>query len=250
MTTPSRAEAILDAIREHRSAAPPVQMEAVAGDWIIKRPLRYEPEGHVGGPAIKDANGQLVAALYWPGHAPADTDRAEGELHLLASSFVDAGNGTDTDNADVYEIGKRDGFEDAVRTIDMRTGGDGEFYGSTIPGRGQDVPSMLEGIVDRFNAASPVPSSERDEYMSALRLVVEAVLEDSGAIHDHDGIADALEQAGLIEWRKYQGDEDLPRFEGAEDLEPGDSYWTTTPKWAAIRSLKSQPAQESGEPQT
>lgn len=131
------------------------------GDWIIKRPLRYEPEGHAEGPAIKDANGQLIAALYWPPHEPEKTDRAVGELHLLASSFVDAANGIDTDNAVVYEIGKRDGYEDAVQDIDLRTGGDGEFYGSTIPGRGQDVPSMLEGIVARFGQGAS-PPTDRD----------------------------------------------------------------------------------------
>lgn len=57
----------------------------------------------------------------------------------------------DKEEDEAYELGKRDGFEEAVQTIDERTGGDGEFYGSTIPGRGQDVPSMLEGIVERFD---------------------------------------------------------------------------------------------------
>jgi hypothetical protein len=118
---------------------------------IIKRPLRYEAEGYNGGPAILAADGQLVAALFWPGHEPKDTDRAVGELHLIASRMVNGANGIDPDDDDVYEIGKRDGYEDAVQDIDQRTGGDGEFYGSTIPGRGMDVSTMFEGIVSRFD---------------------------------------------------------------------------------------------------
>lgn len=51
---------------------------------------------------------------------------------------------------EVYEIGKRDGYEDAVQDIDLETGGDGEFKGSTIPGATIDVPAMKARIVDRL----------------------------------------------------------------------------------------------------
>lgn len=133
--------------------------EALSEDKrLITRPLRYEPEGHNAGPAIKDANGQLVATLFWPCHEVAETVRADGELHLIASRWVDAANAIDTDDDQVYELGKRDGYMEAVQDIDLRTGGDGEFYGSTIPGRGMDVPTMLEGIVERFEAnVAPAP---------------------------------------------------------------------------------------------
>lgn len=93
----------------------------------------------------------------------------------------------------------------------------------------------------------PVPPEERE----ALQLcfgVVEAVLEDVGTVHDREHIGDALEEAGIIEWRSYQSGDKLPRFEGAEDLEHGDPYWTTTPKWASIRAmLEASPHPQSDE---
>lgn len=45
-----------------------------------------------------------------------------------------------------YEIGKRDGYEEAVQDIDLATGGDGEFKGSTLPGGTVDVPAMRDRI--------------------------------------------------------------------------------------------------------
>lgn len=56
----------------------------------------------------------------------------------------------DRDEDDAYEIGKRDGYEDAVQDLDLATGGDGEFKGSTLPGGTVDVPAMKERIVERF----------------------------------------------------------------------------------------------------
>lgn len=50
------------------------------------------------------------------------------------------------------QIGERDGYERAVADIDRLTGGDGEFYVSTVPGRGcSDVETMKARIVERFN---------------------------------------------------------------------------------------------------
>lgn len=58
----------------------------------------------------------------------------------------------DSEEDEIYEIGKRDGYEEAVQDIDLATGGDGEFRGSAIPGRTVDVPTMKQRIIDRFNA--------------------------------------------------------------------------------------------------
>jgi hypothetical protein len=64
-----------------------------------------------------------------------------------------------------YEIGKSDGYGSAVQDIDLLTGGDGEYFASTIPGRGcPDAATMKAGIVARFDALSnPSPASNGDE---------------------------------------------------------------------------------------
>lgn len=51
---------------------------------------------------------------------------------------------------EAYEIGKRDGYEEAVQELDVATGGDGEFKGSTIPGATVDVPTMKARIIARL----------------------------------------------------------------------------------------------------
>lgn len=62
---------------------------------------------------------------------------------------------THEDEESFYDIGKRDGYEEAVQEIDLATGGDGEFFGSTFPGETVDVPVMKQRIVDRFPPQSP-----------------------------------------------------------------------------------------------
>lgn len=53
------------------------------------------------------------------------------------------------DEDEAYEIGKRDGYEDAIQDLDLATGGDGEFKGSTLPGGTVDVPAMRDRIIAR-----------------------------------------------------------------------------------------------------
>ena len=55
-----------------------------------------------------------------------------------------------TEDEETYEIGVRDGYEDAIQDLDLATGGDGEFYGSTLDG-GVDVPVMKQRIINRFD---------------------------------------------------------------------------------------------------
>lgn len=55
------------------------------------------------------------------------------------------------DENDAYELGKVDGYSEAIADVDRRTGGDGEYFASTIPGRGcEDPETMMAGIVARF----------------------------------------------------------------------------------------------------
>lgn len=55
---------------------------------------------------------------------------------------------------EAYEIGKREGYEQAVQEIDMQTGGDGVYracLGGADPERHTpDAPAMIQRIVDRF----------------------------------------------------------------------------------------------------
>ena len=112
-------------------------------------PCRFEEAGHNDGPCIKDANGQLVATLFWPTHSPEQTTRAEGETYLIGYRMAQAINGIDPDDEQVYEIGKRDGYQEAVQDIDIETGGDGEYKGSTLLGGTVGVPEMMARIVER-----------------------------------------------------------------------------------------------------
>lgn len=66
----------------------------------------------------------------------------------------------DNNDDEVYETGKRDGYEDAVQEIDVATGGDGEFVASTFPGATVDVEAMKRRIIDR---AQPEASGTAEE---------------------------------------------------------------------------------------
>lgn len=66
---------------------------------------------------------------------------------------------SEKDDDETYEIGKRDGYEEAIQKLDVLTGGDGEFRGSTFPGETVDVPVMEDRIVARLNS-QPVTVSE------------------------------------------------------------------------------------------
>jgi hypothetical protein len=59
---------------------------------------------------------------------------------------------------EAYEIGKRDGYEDAIQDLDIATGGDGEFVyvlgDHSDPRHCPDVEAMKRRILARFNRDS------------------------------------------------------------------------------------------------
>lgn len=66
---------------------------------------------------------------------------------------------------EAYEIGKRDGYEEAVQTIDRLTGGDGGYRYCTNrdPDRHTpDAPAMIQRIVDRFEVMNLLDSAHAD----------------------------------------------------------------------------------------
>ncbi|MFG1462328.1 hypothetical protein V5F77_05455 [Xanthobacter sp. DSM 24535] len=74
-------------------------------------------------------------------------------------------NQDDPDEA--YELGKRDGYEDAAQEIDRLTGGDGEYSFSSFQGEGCSTPdAMIQRIVDRFSALEEVEKLHLAHVMS------------------------------------------------------------------------------------
>ncbi|QRM44012.1 hypothetical protein [Rhizobium sp. BG4] len=74
--------------------------------------------------------------------------------HLLGSA----------DDDETYEIGKRDGYSEAVQQIDQLTGGDGEYRYCTDhdPDRHTPGPAeMIQRIVDRFETLNLLHDAEK-----------------------------------------------------------------------------------------
>jgi hypothetical protein len=91
---------------------------------------------------------------------------AEGVDIARAKFIIDACNAAlqaAWDDDETYEIGKRDGYEDAVQDIDIATGGDGEFRGSTFPGETVDVPAMKARIIERCRTPALLPHDGKVE---------------------------------------------------------------------------------------
>ena len=87
----------------------------------------------------------------------------------------------DAANADdeAYEIGKRDGYSEAVQQIDRLTGGDGEYRYCTDHDRDRHTPGpveMIQRIVDRFETlnlleeATKTGSDQPDDDPAEIRL--------------------------------------------------------------------------------
>jgi hypothetical protein len=76
------------------------------------------------------------------------------EAALAAPSVKDIGDRA-SDEEETYQIGYRDGYERGIQDADVRTGGDGEYFASTIPGRGcPDPQTMLKRLSERHDALS------------------------------------------------------------------------------------------------
>ena len=76
-----------------------------------------------------------------------------------------------------YQIGKRDGYEDAAQHIDERTGGDGEYV-AVVGYDGDDrncpdAPSMVAKIVRRFEATE-LRAETAEAALAAMTLRAEA----------------------------------------------------------------------------
>ena len=109
--------------------------------------------------------------------------------HRIAAMRAAEPAGEDCDKEEeAFEIGKRDGYSDAIQWIDCRTGGDGIYFASTFPGEGCPGPvEMRERIVERFNALQ----APTDQSALVAELVV-ALHSAIAAIEDDAGLDDAI----------------------------------------------------------
>jgi hypothetical protein len=92
--------------------------------------------------------------------------------HKAALSPVQDGEPVD-DADEAYEIGKRDGYEQAVQDIDVLTGGDGEYRYCTDhdPDRHTpDAEAMKQRIVDRFNSPKEAEVTVTEEMVADTRI--------------------------------------------------------------------------------
>jgi hypothetical protein len=85
-----------------------------------------------------------------------------GEIARAALSITPTMSAETSEAGEAYEIGKRDGYEQAVQDIDLATGGDGEFVARLGGGQSVDVPVMKQRIIDRcastMSAETKAPS--------------------------------------------------------------------------------------------
>ena len=84
----------------------------------------------------------------------AHADRATLLLALAEAQAKIPALGDETAEDEAYKLGVRDGYQEAVQDIDLRTGGDGEYRWSTDPERSVPDPAeMIKRIVARLTEA-------------------------------------------------------------------------------------------------
>lgn len=124
-----------------------------------------EFDGDLGGTMINI----VCAAL------PKDADGDHMHPRDVAAALSPTAKTEPNDEDEAYEIGKRDGYEKAVQDIDLATGGDGEFYGSTC-GQGVDVPVMKARIIERCTAKTEPSAAGLEAIMLELAYCRHAAL--------------------------------------------------------------------------
>jgi hypothetical protein len=145
-----------------------------------------------GEPVALDAYDAGLLAYYgggdvdwWQDYIRAELGRAhdhyEAQFEALRSSSNIAGEPVAADADEAYQIGKREGYADAVQDIDLLTGGDGEYRWCSDgdPERHcPDAAAMKQRILDRFDTLSIQPSSNiAGEPVSDERICFDRAME-------------------------------------------------------------------------
>lgn len=95
--------------------------------------------------------------------------QADYEQRILSAIDL-SGLPAPDDGDEAYKVGLEDGYTKAVQDIDLATGGDGEFKGSTFPGETVDVPVMKARIVERLALPTALVEAARGarDYLTLL----------------------------------------------------------------------------------
>ena len=141
--------------------------------------MHFEDGGEPEGSARDDARQSIrsLAALAIAQAAMLEYPDTKAQLSALSRPTEHVGEQADRDVVEAAEIGESDGYEKAIQEIDIATGGDGEFKGSTFPGETVDVPVMKQRIIDRFAALQSTRPARDDTFIDRLPTSVDPDLE-------------------------------------------------------------------------
>jgi hypothetical protein len=144
-----------------------------------KLPEHFHPDAGISFAPEYNAEFNAKRGLPPARHMPTGTNLFDAtQARAMVTYMLDGFSGEPTysqaDYDEVYEIGKRDGYENAVQEIDLATGGDGEFKGSTFPGETVDVPAMKARIIQR--CYSPDTGAQGAEPVQPVAHGIEAPL--------------------------------------------------------------------------
>lgn len=131
---PAKAAAIIAALEAERDGLATKWQQAIAiGMLHAERAATAERERDEAIAKLKDIEQDLPYVMGWNA----------GYAHA-----------TEQEGDETHAIGVREGYENAIQDIDLATGGDGEFKGSTTSGQTVDIPAMKRRIIERFTALS------------------------------------------------------------------------------------------------
>ena len=127
-------------------------------------------------------NAPLLPKNTRPAPAATDTGLVRYDLSMFGNGIVEMGGGAyvradqaekllaaeRAESDEAYELGKRDGYSEAVQEIDLKTGGDGEYRYCTDHDPDRHTPdpaSMIQRIAERFETLNTMESiSEINEW--------------------------------------------------------------------------------------
>lgn len=109
------------------------------------------------------------------------------------------------DEDETYEIGKRDGRSEALAEIDLLTGGDGEYFASTLGDDCRDADAMRDKIVQRFaEAASREREARLESALGALCFIDMGKDEDEGVAYTTQEVWEIIHRDRVQDWFSFE----------------------------------------------
>lgn len=178
---------------EALSSRPEGEAVAIPKGWAIAR------DGDWVSVAAPDGNG--VRARHPTGTEQSVNDSVTLLVRLadaLLSASPAAAEVVPDADEETYQMGKRDGYEEAVQEIDLKTGGDGE-YRYCMDGdpdrHTPDAPAMISRIVERFNEKEAASAATIGSLAKALKALSFAAQITGGTAGRDDSLRAAIDQA-------------------------------------------------------